>query len=429
LLESAPPVTAATLANLVMTVHSENTSDLLLHNLEARLGALFDDPDFLTIHRRISPFNLFEAVGAIRAELRHSNFLAYLLSPSRPHGLGARPLAAVLRAILMRLPASQRPVMTLEMIAGDLDDAVIHRERDNIDILVELRALKFVVAIENKVGARASDGQLERYSKLLGSAFPEYRKLLVFLTPDGSQPGHDQYVAYDYASLAETLETLVADGLEPVPAETSLIIRHYVDMVRRHIVQDDLLRALALTLYERHKEAFEFIFECRPEPRSLLTVVRECVQSVQGLTEDSSGSHLFRFLPEVWDERLTTIKGDPAKWSKTGRGILFEGKTYANAPGRVNISLILGPGDPAMRSRVYQAAVDQPQLFTGLAKPMGAQSVTIFSRDLLTPAQAKNLTFEAQANNVGLGWSDFQGRTLQSLIDAVLAIDEQLGRC
>jgi hypothetical protein len=50
--------------------------DLSSHELELRLGALFDDPDFNIVHRRMSPFNLFEAVGAIRGELRHSNFLA-----------------------------------------------------------------------------------------------------------------------------------------------------------------------------------------------------------------------------------------------------------------------------------------------------------------------------------------------------------------
>jgi hypothetical protein len=112
-------------------------------------------------------------------------------------------------------------------------------------------------------------------------------------------------------------------------------------MVRRHVVQDDQLRALAVSLYERHKEAFEFIFECRPEPQSLLTVLRARVQDVQGLVVDSSGSNLFRFFPQVWDERLRYIKGDATRWSKTGRGILFEGKIYADNPGRVNIALIL----------------------------------------------------------------------------------------
>lgn len=402
--------------------------DLSSHELELRLGALFDDPDFNIVHRRMSPFNLFEAVGAIRGELRHSNFLAYLLSPSRPHGLGARPLAALIRSILSRMDVKDRPIMALELIAGDLDDAIVYRERDSIDILVELPSLKLVVAIENKVGSKAGDGQLKRYDERLKVSYPDHRRLMVFLTPESTLPDHDGYVAYDYSDVVTTMESLISDELEPVPTETKLIIQHYVDMVRRHIVQDEQLRTLAVTLYERHKEAFEFIFDCRPEPNSVLTVVRGCVQSVQGLVVDSSGSNMFRFTVEAWDEKLKVIKGDPAKWSKTGRGLLFEVKTYPNTPGRLNVSLILGPGDPEMRQKVYAAAGTDTKLFKGLVKPMGAQWVTIFSRDLLTANQAKGMTFEQQEFNVRAAWSDFQGGQLGSLITAIIELDELLNQ-
>ena len=43
----------------------------------------------------------------------------------------------------------ERPIMGLELIAGDLDDAVVYTERDNIDILIELPTINLVVAIEN----------------------------------------------------------------------------------------------------------------------------------------------------------------------------------------------------------------------------------------------------------------------------------------
>lgn len=127
--------------------------DLSAGKLEEKLGALFDDADFNIVHRRMAPFNLFEAVGSVRAELRHSNFLAYLLSPSRPHGLGSRCLAAIIRSILMRIPVENRPIMALELLASDLDDALVYREKDNIDILIEFPSINFVVAIENNVKA------------------------------------------------------------------------------------------------------------------------------------------------------------------------------------------------------------------------------------------------------------------------------------
>jgi hypothetical protein len=400
--------------------------DLSADDLEQKLGALFDDPDFNAVHRRMSPFNLFEAVGSVRAELRHSNFLAYLLSPSRPHGLGAKPLIALIRSILTRMPAEDRPIMALELLAGDLDDAIVYRERDNIDILIDLPSMKFVVAIENKVGSKAGDGQLERYDGRLKASYPDHRRLMVFLTPESTPPDHDGYVAYDYADVVSTLESLISDELEPVPEETKLIIHHYVDMVRRHIVGDERLRALAVTLYERHKEAFEFIFECRPEPDSLLSVARSCAQNVGGLIVDSSGSNFIRFAPEAWDRQLVVIKGDSAKWSKTGRGLLFEIKTYPGTPGRVNLALVLGPGDPEMRRKVYEAACSDLQLFKGLSKPMGAQWATIFSRDLLNANQAKGMTFEAQEFNVRAAWSDFQSGQLGPVIQAIVDIDKRL---
>lgn len=95
------------------------------HIGEDSLSALLDDRDFQAIHSRMSRFNLFEAVGAIRGELRHSNFLAYLLSPGRSHGFGARPLVGVLRAILECLNPGERPIMTLELMIGDPGDAIV----------------------------------------------------------------------------------------------------------------------------------------------------------------------------------------------------------------------------------------------------------------------------------------------------------------
>jgi hypothetical protein len=155
---------------------------------------------------------------------------------------------------------------------------------------------------------------------------------MVFLTPDATPPDHEGYIAYDYADVVSTLESLSSSPHELASSETRLAIQHYVDMVRRHIVQDEKLRALAVTLYERHKEAFEFIFECRPEPNTLLTVGRNCVLGVGGLLIDSDVTNCVRFAPQKWDDKLKNIKGDSTKWSKTGRGLLFEIKTYTNIP-------------------------------------------------------------------------------------------------
>lgn len=101
--------------------------------IDDQLSALFDDPEFSQIQQRTARFNIFEAIGAVHGELRHSNFLGYMLSPSRPHGLGSRPLAQLLRRLLETVSADRRPLSTVELLVGDLEDAVVHREREGID--------------------------------------------------------------------------------------------------------------------------------------------------------------------------------------------------------------------------------------------------------------------------------------------------------
>lgn len=391
--------------------------------IDDQLSALFDDPEFAEIQQRTARFNIFEAIGAVHGELRHSNFLSYLLSPSRPHGLGSRPLEQLLRRVLETVPAEQRPLSTVELLVGDLDDAVVHRERDSIDLLIEIDSLNLVVLVENKIHARAGDGQLRRYRDLVEARYPTYRKLLVFLTPDGTAPDDSAYLPFNYTTLAALLDTLIADL--PAADATRLIIRHYTDMLRTNIVEDADLRLLAARLYERHTEALDFIFESRPRQASLVELVAQRVRSIAGLAVDTDGTSMLRFVPEQWDTELT-FQIDPTKWTRSGRGLLFEVKSFNNKPGRINLSLVLGPGDPAYRGAFYQAAQRRPDLFTGLVKPMGQQFSTVFSRDLMTAERAATIGAEAQRNNVTLAWSDFQSATLPRLIDAVLEIDAEI---
>ncbi len=394
------------------------------HDAEASLGDLLDDPDFHELDLRFGKFNLFEAVGGVRSELRHSNFLAFLLSPTRSHGMGGAVLEKVLRAILEEMPAQERPIRTLQVALGDLDDAIVHRERDNIDLMIEVTGLDLVVTIENKVGAAAGDGQLARYKELVDSRFPKAKRLYVFLTPDGIEPDSPGWVAFSYRRLAEVLAG--AADLDSAGDGPRLILNHYVEMLRRHVVPDDDLRDLALRLYQKHREAFDFVFEVRPQPRGLLEDLRSRILSVQGLIEDRPGANtgnIFRFLPTQW-ESLDVLRCDPTKWSRTGRGLLFEAKITPNT-GRVQLILILGPCDPNIRKGFYERAMKRTA-FKNVVKPMGLVTAQVYGRDLLTPVQAQSLDFDQQTANVSFAWSDFQGTELMTLITEVVEIAKEL---
>jgi hypothetical protein len=243
------------------------------------------------------------------------------------------------------------------------------------------------------------------------------------LTPSRLHPEHPAYVPFDYAQLANVLERLTEEAGASGTLENALIIRHYVEMLRRHIVPDERLRKLAEQLYERHSEALEFIWECRPQQRGLLEALQDRIESVSGLTIDSHGNNVLRFIPEVWNQSLKSIRCDPTLWTHSGRALLFEIKTYPNTPGRVNLSIIIGPAPADDRGDFYDAARARPELFTGLVKQMGTKWASIFSLELLTSAQARGLSVDQQEHNALLAWSDFQGKILPGLIQAILDID------
>ncbi len=48
---------------------------------------ILNNPELEYLETKIGQFNIFEAVGMVRQEIRHSHFLAFLLNPSENHGL------------------------------------------------------------------------------------------------------------------------------------------------------------------------------------------------------------------------------------------------------------------------------------------------------------------------------------------------------
>jgi hypothetical protein len=63
-------------------------SAMIARDQEEQLKRLENDPDFQALERELGGFNILEVLGVVRHELRHSDFLAFLLDPSGKHGMG-----------------------------------------------------------------------------------------------------------------------------------------------------------------------------------------------------------------------------------------------------------------------------------------------------------------------------------------------------
>lgn len=169
------------------------------------------------------------------------------------------------------------------------------------------------------------------------------------------------------------------------------------------------------------QEAFDFIYEARPEPESLLGVVRSLLEAKSELVADRHGANILRFALETWLEIADLNSCGTTTWTRTCRNLIFAIKSWTAGPyaDRVIVSLISGPAPTDIRDKLYAEATARSDLFRGLVKPMGKQYATIYMRELLTPAAAKNMDHEEKAAAIEAGWITFVMDDLPRLIAAI----------
>lgn len=94
------------------------------------------NPEFERLEGQLAEFNIFESLGAVRHELRHSDFLAFLLDPNQNHGLGDEFARQMLQRVLMSSKDHRLSVTSIDLDIWDLTSLVVQREWQNIDILL-----------------------------------------------------------------------------------------------------------------------------------------------------------------------------------------------------------------------------------------------------------------------------------------------------
>ena len=121
-----------------MTSEKPKTEEDLRELLET---FVVDNTDLERLESLVTQFNIFEAVGAVRQELRHSDILAYLLSPQQNHGLRDVFAKKFLQKVVSAADGLHTPVTPIDLDTWNLDQLEVSREWQNIDILLKGRSL------------------------------------------------------------------------------------------------------------------------------------------------------------------------------------------------------------------------------------------------------------------------------------------------
>jgi len=341
-------------------VEREATTDI-----EALERLVVDNEDLERLEELTAEFNLFEAIGAVRQELRHSDTLRFLLDPSSPHGFGDAFLARFLKGALAgNRESGLGPV---EIDVADLSDTEVQREWRRIDILLRNRSANFVVAIENKVDTGEHSDQLRRYREILEKEFPTARRVYLFLTPEGTRPSDDAWLTISYDFVAETVGAVAAAYASRSGPDVLTLVNHYLTLLRRYIVSDSDIAQLCRQIYKKHRQALDLIFEHRPDSHSRQAeMVKGLIADAAdaGIVPDRMGKSNVNFALAEWDARQWQQEG--IGWTKSNRVLLFEFQITDKASFMI---LYVGPAHPATRQAFFTAFCEpKPKLPGGASK-------------------------------------------------------------
>lgn len=383
-----------------------------------------DNRDLEELESLLSEFNLFEAMGVSRQELRHSDFLAFLLAPNQSHRLGDSMLKRILHRVISS-SSIQLSISSIDVDVWSLLDVEVRREWLNIDILLISRANSLVVTIENKIDSREHSNQLQRYREIVVDHFPGAKHVFILLSRYGVKASDKSYASISYSDVADVLQDTLAVTGQTIDLSVRLGVEHYMKMLRRHIVNDSQIAELCRRIYHRHRQAIDLIVEHSSKTQDdIYSYLMELVRSDGRFILDQSPRSYVRFTLPEWDvPGFNKGRG----WTSSRRLMLLE---FQNLQDRVTFGLLVGPGDPAYRRVLIDTAKGAPSPFANVAHT-NRRWTHLYLHQIIEPEDWETLSFNDVVERINHTWERFTNSELPiilSTMEPALAELEQMER-
>ena len=379
-----------------------------LRDLEARLAAQ-------------NAFNLFDAIGVANQELRHSDFLAFLLRPNEAHGLGDAFLKWFLQTALSQSPAPLLPAATLAN--WDLSDARVVREWQKVDLFITSPQNHLAVVVENKIFTGEHSDQLTRYmetAKAHGHGGPGKILLGAFLTPHGGKASHADYLPIGYEAVCAHLETLCKTGAfsRAASPDVETIVRHYSRMRRKKILGDPEITKICRDLYKEHQAAFDRIFiEINPKPAQRATVffLKNLITATAKTTTEFTAANVgfwdgicyLHFVPKSWANEAALIIQDSGR-----RYLYLQAETHPN--GETRIVGLIAPCNSNLRERLLD--IVQTRFSSAPTEFGNNNGYILFYSYILRSAQSELPQTDEELKEAWQKWVETEGPKFAALI-------------
>ncbi|MCM3584998.1 PD-(D/E)XK nuclease family protein [Mesobacillus maritimus] len=333
------------------------------------------------LESRISEFNVFETLGIFQTEIRHSNVLSWLIKPLENHGLSETFLRKLMQQIFIgnRNYMKQIGVSMLEVTTMDLTDVQVMREWKNIDITIVSEENNMVLVIENKVLSKESKHQLKKYLNIITTEYPNYRKIFVYLTPEGDIPSdQENWLIFSYHQVLDILIKAKDLRKDFINERVEQFLDQYIEILRRYFMGDNELEKICREIYFKHQKALDLIFEYKPDlDLEISKYIEDLIESNRKFSLDTSSKTYVRFISKNIDE---LIPRQGQGWTKTKRILLWE---FQNRNDKLSLKLIIGPGEQEIREKLYKISEKHPSLFKSRMSTLSGLYTQIYSTEIL----------------------------------------------
>lgn len=330
---------------------------------------LLNDLDFDKIELQLKTPNIFQILNISRAEIRHSNFLAWLLDPNGTHGLSKLFLTKFLRDIATSEIASDLDEFEIEEL--NFNNVELRREWKNIDLLIIFDTL--VICIENKIDSQDHSDQLAKYRAVVNESFKKHKKVFVYLTPTGEDPTtakeREFYAPYSYEEIIEQADRVLKIHGKSLNSGVYQYIADYLTTIKRELMKNDELNELAVKIYKNHRELLDFVFENKSDIALELypLFVEQITQS--GWVMGSKHKGYARFLTKKLNDIIPRKgQGWPQK-----ENFLFE-IDFIWAKKKAVFKTVISPGDEEIQ-KIFSKALEN---IPGHKKPYGKKWLVHF---------------------------------------------------
>jgi len=265
------------------------------------------EEDLDKIKSHLSAFNIFNVLGVQYREIRHSNFVGWLLDPKGSHGFKTNILGQLLKHLNSRglISASElNDFLTKALVKTE----VVRESEKNIDLFLINKELGFAITIENKIYSDYSIHQLGDYYEHVEKQYPHLKKrIYLTLTPlESSRHKNkkflhgEKYTNITYKDIIRFLKKCenITNNLDFFIKAS---VNQYISMVEKDITKTSKEIAKAKEIYKKYGQVINFIINNQADFSVHKNLILDIITSMEEdfiISHETNDKNIIYLLPK-----------------------------------------------------------------------------------------------------------------------------------